>query len=87
MTNPTTATVQSWQREHAQRRIRKNAKDLRRLAATFDRIADDLDTVPSPGRALHVEVAAQIVHEHAVWLMNAQLHTAVTYAAAADQAD
>lgn len=85
MTNPTPATVQSWQREHAQRRIRKNAEDLRRLADTFNRIADDLGTVPSPGRTLHVDVAAQIVHEHAVWLMNAQLHSAVQYAAAADQ--
>ena len=79
------ATAQQWDRQHAQRRIRQNATDLRRLADTFDRIADDLSTVPSPGRALHVEVAAQIIHEHAVWLMNAQLHSAVQYAAAADR--
>lgn len=60
-------TAEAWEREHAQGRIRKNAADLRRLADTYDRIADDLGTVPSPGRSSHVGVAGQIIHEHAVW--------------------
>lgn len=68
----------------AHRRIRTNAADLRRLADVFDRSAADLAKVPSPGRARATEVAAQIIHEHAVWLMNAQLHLAVEYAAEAD---
>lgn len=77
-------TAAGYSRGHAQRRIRKNADELRRLAADFDRIAGDLDSVPGPGRARAAEVAGRIIHEHAVWLMNAQLHVAVGYAAEFD---
>lgn len=77
-------TAAEYSRAHASRRIRKNAADLRRLAADFDRIAADVDAVPAPGRARAAEVAGRIIHEHAVWLMNAQLHVAMQYAAEFD---
>ncbi len=77
-------TAAQYSIEHAQRRIRTNAADLRKLADSFDRAADALGKVPSPGRQRAAEVAAYIIHEHAVWLMNASLHTAVEYAAEAD---
>lgn len=77
-------TPSEFSTQHAQRRIRVNASDLRRLAEKFDRIADDLGRVPAPGLRRAGEVAGQIIHEHAVWLMNAQLHVAVQYAAEAD---
>ncbi len=84
MANADRPTAAEYSRGHARRRIRKNAEKLRELAEKFDRIAADLDSVPGPGRARAAEVAGQILHEHAGWLMNAQLHTAVQYAAEFD---
>lgn len=75
---------QVWHRKHAQDRIRGNAADLRRLADKYDRIAADLDAVPAPGRATHLGVAQEIIHEHATWLSNAHLEIALQYAARAD---
>lgn len=77
-------TSNEYSSEYAQGRLRTNAADLRTLADKFDRIAAELDQVPSPGRARHVDVAVQAIHEHATWLANAHLESAVRYAAEAD---
>lgn len=87
MTQPTVnEQIRDSSKRHTQRRIRKNAVDLRRLADEYDRIADDLDRVPSPGRSNHVSVAKDAIHAHAMWVANAQLESAVESAAEADVA-
>jgi hypothetical protein len=70
---------------HAVRRLQTNAADLRRLADKFDQLANDVDKGPTRTSPVLAETAAGAIHEHAVWLMNAQLHVAVTYAAEADR--
>lgn len=84
MTAPKTEV--EWTRGFAQDRIRTAAAGLRDLADKFDRCADELDKVPTPGRATHVNVAVAVCHEHATWLANARLEDAIRYAAEADVA-
>lgn len=76
--------VRDFSREHAQTLIRKQAEDLQRLAQKFEQAADDLDRVPAPGVATHLWPVQQLLHEHAVWLMNARLDSIVQHAAEAD---
>lgn len=84
-TSSTLPTAAQYSIKHAQRRIHANANGLRDLAEKFDRIAEDLDRVPSVSWATAIQVASQIIQEHAVWLSNAHLETAIQYAAESDQ--
>jgi len=78
-------TPAEYSTQRAQRHLRINASSLRTLADTFEQLANLLEMVPRPGREWAAEVAGRAVHEHAVWLMSAQLHTAVQHAAEADR--
>lgn len=78
-------TAAEMSRGHAARRLRVNAADLHRLAATVESIANEVERGPTRTSPVLAEIAARAIHELAVWLMNAQLHVAVTYAAEADR--
>lgn len=79
-------TAEQYEVQHAKRLLAVNARTLQQLADVFNRTADKLDRVPSPGRATYVSVAVQVIHEHAMWLANAHMEAIVEYAAAADRA-
>jgi hypothetical protein len=82
----TAKTVEQHSREYTQKRLRTNAIDLRELADVFDKVAVLMDRVGTPGHPNYSTIAAEAVHEHAAWLMNAHLDTVMRYAAEADVA-